>query len=183
MAYDFSTFKKKAKETEEWLKGELSILRTGRATPALVENIKVDYYGSKTALKAVSAISVEDARTLRIKPWDSDSIMAIEQAVRASELGIQPVIDKDTIRIIFPELTQERRKTLLKVLGDKLEQSKISLRSEREDVWRDIQDKEKEGKISEDEKYRHKEDLQKLVDETSKRLEEIAARKEGEIKI
>src|SRR3989344_1652615 len=107
MAYDFSTFKKKAKETEEWLKGELSILRTGRATSALVENIKVDYYGSKTALKAVSAINVEDARTLRVKPWDNDSIMAIEQAIRASELGIQPAIDKDTIRIIFPELTQE----------------------------------------------------------------------------
>lgn len=180
--YDFSNIKKRVTETENWFKEETSLLRTGRATPALVENIRVDYYGSKSPLKSVASISVEDVRTLRVKPWDSEAIMQIEQAVRASELGIQPITEKDVVRIIFPELTEERRKSLLKILYDKLEEAKISLRRERDDVWRDIQDKEREGEISEDEKYRYKDELQEIIDMAGKQFEEIADKKETEIK-
>jgi len=180
--YDFSKIKKRAEETQNWFKEEISLLRTGRATPALVENIKVDYYGSKSPLKGVASISVEDVRTLRVKPWDRESIMQIEQAVRASELGIQPITENDTVRIIFPELTEERRKSLLKLLNDKLEEAKISLRRERDEIWRDIQDKEREGEISEDDKYRHKDELQKIIDDAGEELEATAKKKEVEIK-
>lgn len=182
MNYDFSKFKKRVTETEEWLKGEASLLRTGRATPALVENIKVDLYGAKNPLKGVASISVEDARTLVARPWDSDSLMPIEQAVRASELGVQAIVEKDFVRIIFPELTEERRQSLLKVLREKLEEARVSLRGEREDVWRDVQEKERRGEVSEDEKFRFKDELQKLVDDSNKRMGEIADKKEIEIK-
>ena len=181
MPYDLSPVKKKLPEIKEWLKKELSLLRTGRASPALLDNIVVDYYGAKQPLKHLGAISAEDARTLRIKPWDVSLIHQIEQEIRYSDLGLQPIAEKDSLRIIFPELTQERRRTLLKITGEKLEQARISLRKLRDEHWRDIQDKEREGKISEDEKFRLKEELQKLVDGTVKEMEEMVSAKEKEI--
>lgn len=181
-SYDFSKFNKKADETEEWFKNEISLLRTGRATPALIENIKVDYYGAKNPLKGIASISVEDARTLKVKPWDTEVILPIEQAIRASNLGIQGITEKDVVRVIFPELTEERRKALLKVLSEKLEESKISLRKERESIWRDVQDKEKNGEISEDDKFHLKDELQKLVDQLTKKLEGLTSAKEKELK-
>ncbi len=180
--YDFTKFKNKAADTEEWFRGEIALLRTNRATPALVENMKVDYYGTKSPLKSVASISVEDARTLVVKPWDTDSIMPVEQAIRSSDLGVQAIVEKDMVRVIFPELTEERRKSLLKILSDKLEEARVSLRGEREEIWRDIQEKEKEGEISEDEKFRYKDELQKMIDESNKKLQDIADKKETEIK-
>lgn len=180
--YDFSNFKKSVEETEEWFKNEADLLRTGRATPALIENIKVDYYGAKNLLKSIASISVEDARTLRVKPWDMEAIMPIEQAVGASELGVQAITEKDLIRVVFPELTEERRQSLLKLLREKLEEAKISLRREREEVWRDIQDKEKDKEISEDDKFRFKDALQDFTGGAVKKLEEISSKKEEEIK-
>jgi ribosome recycling factor len=182
MNYDFSRTKNRIEEVEDWFKNEISLLRTGRASPALVENIQVDYYGTKSPLKSIASISVEDARTLAIKPWDKEAILPIQQAVGGSELGVQAVPEKDVLRIIFPELTEERRESLLKLLKDKLEEARISLRREREEVWRDIQDKEKEKEISEDDKFRLKDELQELVDGGVKKLEEIASRKEKEVK-
>lgn len=182
MAYDFSKFKNKATDTEEWFRGEIALLRTSRATPALIENIKVDYYGSKSPLKSVASISVEDAKTLVVRPWDTDSLMPIEQAVGASDLGVQAITEKDMIRVIFPDLTEERRQSLLKLLREKLEEARISLRREREEVWRDVQDKEREGEISEDDKFRCKDELQKMIDDASKKLQDVADKKETEIK-
>ena len=167
---------------EAWFKDEIALLRTGRASPVLVENIKVDYYGAKNQLKTIAAISAEDARTLRVRPWDAESLPQIEYAVRNSELGLQAIVDRDAVRIIFPELTEERRTALLKILSEKLEDARISLRREREEVWRDIQDKEREGEMSEDDKYRYKDELQKIVDESGKTLEVMALKKETEIK-
>ncbi|PIS13334.1 MAG: ribosome recycling factor [Candidatus Tagabacteria bacterium CG09_land_8_20_14_0_10_41_14] len=181
MMYDFSKIKKRIEEIEQWFRDEISLLRTGRATPALVENIKIDYYGTKTPLKGVAAISVEDARTLRVKPWDTEIIMNIEAAVRSSDLGVQAITEKDTVRIPFPELTEERRKSLLKILSEKLEEARISMRRERDEIWKDIQDGEREGVLSEDEKYRHKDDLQDIIDKAVKKFEEIASRKQREI--
>ncbi|MFH1979415.1 MAG: ribosome recycling factor [Patescibacteria group bacterium] len=182
MTYDFSKYKQHIDKTENWFKDEISLLRTGRATPALIEGIKVDYYGAKNPLKAVASISVEDARTLRVKPWDFDAISQIEQAIRASELGVQPLVDKDMIRVVFPELTEERRKSLLKLLSVKLEEAKISLRREREDIWKEVQNKEHAGELSEDDKFRLKDELQKMIDGATKNLEELASKKEQEIK-
>lgn len=181
MVYDLSPIKKKLPEIEDWLKKELSLLRTGRASPALLDNINVDYYGAKQPLKHVGAISTEDARTLRIRPWDISLIRQIEQEIRNSSLGLSAIAEKDSVRVIFPELTQERRKALIKAVSEKLEQARISLRKIRDEYWRDIQDKEREGKISEDDKYRLKDDLQELVDATMKNLEQMSETKEKEI--
>jgi ribosome recycling factor len=181
MAYDFSLFQKRAVEIIGWFKEEIALLRTGRASPALVENINVESYGAKTPLKHVAAISVEDARTLRIQPWDSALLEPIEKAIRSSELGLQPVVDKQSVRLILPELTQERRSALVKILGEKLENAKVSLRQLRDEIWRDIQDKERQKEISEDDKFRFKDDLQKKMDDFSKELEDLAEKKRKEI--
>jgi len=182
MTYDFTKFKKKVADTEEWFKSESALLRTGRATPALIENIKVDCYGGKSPLKGVASISVEDARTLIVKPWESDSALQVEQAVRSSDLGVQAISEKGFVRVIFPELTEERRRALLKILGEKLEESKVSVRVVREEIWRDVQEKERKGEISEDDKFRYKDELQKMVDDFNKKLKDISDKKEAEIK-
>ncbi len=181
MNYDFTQFKKKTADIEEWLKRELSFLRTSRASPSLIDNVGVNYYGQKTPVKHLAAIDVEDARTLRIRPWDSSLIQQIEQEIRFSELGLQPIVEKDSIRVIFPELTEERRKNLLKILSKKLEEARIVVRQARDECSRDIQNKEKDGRISEDEKFRFKDDLQKLVDESMSKLENLSSAKEKEI--
>lgn len=181
MAYDFSSIKNDSEEIKEWLKKETSSLRTGRATPALVENIMVDSYGTRTPLKHIASISVEDARTIRITPWDAGVLKNIEQSISASNLGIQPIADKQSIRVALPELTEERRKSLIKLLGEKLEEAKVSLKLKREEEWKDIQEKERAGEISEDDKFRHKEELQKIIDKVSADMEEIAKNKEKEI--
>ncbi|NOY35746.1 MAG: ribosome recycling factor [bacterium] len=180
--YDFSKIKNRGEEIKEWLKKEYSVLRTGMATPALVENLPVDSYGVKTPLKHIAAISVEDARTIRISPWDASSLKDIEKAIAVSNLGVQPIADKETIRVALPELTEERRKSLVKILNEKLEEAKISLRQERDEIWKDIQEKERAGEITEDDKYRFKDDLQEIVDGIVKDLEAAAKRKEEEIK-
>ncbi len=182
MSYNFSQIKKEAEEVKEWFKKECSVLRTGRATPALVENLLVESYGSRTPLKHIAAIGVEDAKTLRISPWDSSSIKDIEKAITVSNLGVQPIADKDSVRIRLPDLTEERRSSLVKILYEKLEEAKISLKLKRDEVWKDIQEKQREAEITEDEKYRYKDDLQKIIDEAVEGLEEMAERKEEEIK-
>lgn len=181
MIYDFSSLKKKLTEIKEWLKKELSLLRTSRASPNLLDNIHINYYGQNTPIKHLSVITTEDARALRIKPWDTSLIPAIEQEIKYSDLGLQAVVDKDSVRVIFPELTQERRRALLKVVSEKLEEARISVRQIRDEYWRDIQNKERESEISEDDKYRLKDELQKIVDEITENFEEMGALKEKEI--
>lgn len=181
MPYDLSPLQKKLPEIEAWLKKELSLLRTGRASPALLDNINIDYYGAKQPLKHIGAINIEDVRTLRIRPWDVSLIPQIDQAIRNAGMGLQAIAEKDSVRVIFPELTEERRKALLKVVSEKLEEARISIRKIRDEYWRGIQGKEREGKISEDEKFRLKDDLQELIDESQKRMEEMVKMKEKEI--
>lgn len=181
MVYDLSELKRKLPEIKNWLKAELALLRTGRASPALLDGIHINYYGQMTPLKHIAAISIEDARTLRVKPWDNTMIHQIEAEIRTSGLGFSPVAEKDSLRVVFPELTEERRKSLLKVVGEKLEESRISLRKLRDEYWSDIQKEEREGNISEDAKFRAKDELQKLVDGTNKELESMAEAKEKEI--
>ncbi len=179
--YNFSSFKTKLGEVEEWLGREYLGVRTGKASPAVLDNVMVDSYGSKTPLKHVAAIGTEDARTIRVTPWDKSQLNAIQTAIDVANLGLSVSPDETGLRVIFPVLTEERRKMLIKIMGEKLEDARISVRKEREKIWADIQAEEKAGKLSEDEKFKAKDELQKLIDEANKKLEDLSKRKETEI--
>lgn len=181
MAYDFAVLKKKISETEDWLKRELGTVRTGRASPALLDHIRVDSYGSKLPLNQVGSVSVEDARTIRITPWDSSQIKEIEKALNGADLGVSVSVDDRGCRVAFPALTAERRVGLVKIAKAKLEDARIALRGARDDTWNDLQKKEKDGDLSEDDKFRGKEDMQKLIDAGNKSLDELFKKKELEI--
>ena len=163
------------------LKTEIASLRTGRATVALVEDIKVDYYGTPTPLKAIASISAPEARQLVIQPWDKNAIQPIERALQSSSLGLHPVTDREAIRLSVPPLTEERRKELAKLLGRSLEDARIKVRKEREEALKEVDRREKQKEISEDEKFRQKGELQRVVDEYNKMIEEAGRMKEKEI--
>ncbi len=181
MAYNFANFKNSSKEVEEWLKREMSGIRTGRATPAILDNVRVEAYGSEMPVNQLANVSVEDARMLRITPWDMSQSKAIEKAISTSDLGLSVSVDDKGLRVSFPELTSERRLSLVKIAKQKLEDAKVTLRGEREKVLKDIDKQEKEGGMGEDEKFRLKAELQKLVDDSTKLLEEVFSKKEKEI--
>lgn len=164
-------------EVLERLKEELASLRTGRATPALVEDLEVEYYGAKQPLKTLAAISVPEPRQILIAPWDKGAMEPIQKAIQTSNLGMNPIADNTGIRLTVPQLTEERRRDLLKLMGQKLEEGKIAVRRTREEA---IKQSEKSG-ASRDELFRTKNEVQKLVDETNKAIEEIGAHKEKEI--
>ena len=163
------------------LKNEISVLRTGRATPALVEDIIVEAYGIKQPLKAVASISVADAKTLNIDPWDKGLTQAVEEAIRKSDIGINPVNDGTLIRLPLPELTAERRADLIKILHKKLEEARISVRKIREDIRGEIDKKEKAKEISEDEKYDFQDELDEVVQKYNKKIKKVGEEKEVEI--
>jgi len=179
--YDFSKLNNDSSKVADWLKNELGVIRAGRANPQLVEEIKIDYYGSPTPIKHIATITIQDAKTIIIQPWDKKSIPLIEKAISVSQAGVNPISDGDKVRVSLPELTGERRTQLTKLVGEKLEEAKISLRKLRASTLDDIDEKEKNKQISEDEKFRLKDELQKKVDEATKRLEDIADKKKLEI--
>ena len=181
MQYNFSDFKVKLKKVEEFLSKEYSQLSTGRASPMVLDSVSVEVYGAYQSIKNIASISIEDPKTLRIAPWDKNQVKMIEKAILTADLGLSVATDENGIRVIFPQLTTETREKLVKILKEKLEEARIAVRQEREIVWNDIQDKEKEGKMSEDDKFRAKEDLQKIIDEMNKKLEAIFEKKEKEI--
>ncbi|MFC1730656.1 ribosome recycling factor [candidate division KSB1 bacterium] len=181
MTYDFSPLKQKITDTDEWLKKEFQGIRTGRATPTLLDNIQVESFGARVPLNQVGNVGVEDARTLRVNIWNVEQIKDVEKAITDANLGVGVSPDESGVRVTFPELTAERRDTLIKISKDKLEEARISLRNERDNVWGDIQKQEKDGEMSEDEKFRYKDEMQKLVDDGNKALEELGNKKEIEI--
>ncbi len=181
MESNIQNFKKKIEEIKEWLKKEFSSIRTGRATSAILDSVTVDSYGSKMHINQIANITNEDARTLRIIPWDRTQLKSIENAISSSGLGISVSVDEKGIRVIFPDLTSETRTSLLKIAKTKLEEARISVRTERDKVWSDAQEKEKNKEIGEDEKYTIKEKLQKIIDETNKELDLIYEKKKNEI--
>lgn len=182
MPYSLSTLEEQFRKIKAWLIAELGVLRTGRANPAMVKNVSVDYHGVKTNLENLASIRIQDAHTLVIQPWDKGTIEAIEHAIRSSSIGFQPITDKEVVRLILPELTGERREALLKIVGGKLEDARISLRKVRDEVWKDIQEQERAGTIREDEKFHLKEKLQKHIDEFNQEFEELVRRKQIEIR-
>lgn len=165
----------------EHFKEELNQVRTGRASTALVENLLVDYYGAKSPLKQVASITVPEPRSITIAPWDKDSLVNIEKAIRESQLNLNPNNDGQVIRINIPALTEDRRKELIKVLNQKAENARIALRKQREEAWEEIQKMEKEGKIGEDDKFAGKDKLQELIDGYNTKIEEIRAKKEQDV--
>jgi len=165
----------------EHLVHEISSLRTGRATPAIVEDVKVEAYGSVQEIKALASISVTDAKTITVQPWDRGVLQPIETAIRNSDLGLSPVNDGTLIRLSLPDLTTERRNELVKVLSKKLEEARIAVRKIREDIRSQIEKAEKAKEIPEDEKYGLQDDLEEMVKDYNDRIRKIGEEKEVEI--
>ena len=176
-------FEKRGKEIVQWLQDEYAGIRTGQATPALLDSIKVESYGSMLPLNQVGSVGIEDARTLRISPWDAGSIASIETAIREANLGVSVSTDSSGLRVIFPELTSDRRDQLLKLAKSKLEDARVSVRTARDEIMKDLDTQQKEGEISEDEKYTKKDAVQEQVDAVNKELEELYKKKEAEISL
>ncbi len=166
---------------EEWLKKEIQQIRTSQASPAILDAVKVESYGAPVGIKELAAITVEGARTIRITPWDKSQAKEIEKAIAAANLGVSVVADDQGLRVNFPDLTSERRTAIAKIAKEKMEESKKQVRSHRDVVVRDLQAKEKAGTMGKDDTFRGTKDVQKIVDDTNKKLEEAYTRKEKEI--
>jgi ribosome recycling factor len=176
MAFDIIDFKKSAADKVTWLQTELQGLRTGRATPALLDSVSLEVYGSRMKLPQVANITVEDARTLYVNPWDKGQVKEIEKAITVADLGVSVGSDDKGIRVSFPELTAERRQQLMKLVRSKMEEARVQLKTARAKA---IADAEKD--VSEDQAKRLKDEIQKVVDETNVKLEEVAEKKEKEL--
>lgn len=181
MAYDFNSFKKQLQGVEEWIKKEFSQIRTGLASPNILDGVKVEVYGAISGIKELASIVIEGPRTLRISPWDKNQTKDIEKAINVANLGLSVVVDDAGLRINFPELTSDRRKDIAKLAKDKLEEAKKQVRGHRDVVIKDLQNKEKEGGYGKDEIFRLKNEVQKIVDEVNKKLDEHYVRKEKEV--
>ena len=160
---------------------ECNKIRTGRANPGIVENLMIDYYGTKTPLKQIANISIPEARQIMIQPWDKGALGSIETAIRESDLGLNPGNDGLGIRLVLPQLTEETRRDLVKVLNNRAEEARIAVRNIREEIWKEIVDLEKSGSISEDDKFTGKDTLQKKIDEYNQKIEDIRKKKEADI--
>ena len=163
------------------LKHEMNSIRAGRANPQLLDNIKVDYYGTPTPVAQVANISAPEPRMLVISPWDPKMIPPIEKAIRVSDLGINPLNDGKIIRLVIPELTEERRKELVKTVSHHGEEAKIAIRNIRRDANEHLKKLEKEGDITQDELKRYEEDVQRLTDRHAAMVEDVLRDKEKEI--
>ncbi len=166
----------------EYYRKEMQRVRSGRASASLVEDVTVDCFGSKMQLKQLAAISCPEARQIVIQPWSKEYLESIEKALSKAELGAMPTVDGTIIRIDMPALTAEFRERLLVQVSKKAEEVRQTLRKWRDEAWKELQEKERAGDISEDDKFRGKEELEKLIEEYQKQIEEIKERKGREIK-
>lgn len=163
------------------LENDLGAIRTGRASPGLVERLPVDYYGTNTPMIQLASISVPEPRQLLIRPFDPASLKDIERAIMASDLGLTPNNDGKVIRLTIPQLTEERRKELVKIVHNRMEETRVRIRNIRRDMIKDVRDFEKEGMISEDDQERGEKDLQDLTDKFNEKVEAIGEKKQKEI--
>lgn len=171
----------KMTKTCEALKRDYATLRAGRATPALLDKIQVDYYGAPTPINQMANISAPESRLLLIQPWDKSVIGTIEKAILKSDLGLNPNNDGSVIRIAIPQLTEERRKDLVKIVKKKAEEGKVAIRNIRRELNDDIKELEKSHEVSEDDAKRGLDDAQKLTEKYVKKVDEITEVKEAEI--
>lgn len=175
MSYNTTNFKIELKKIEEWLSKEYASVHTGKATPMVLDSIMVESYGSRMPIKNVASVSIEDPKTLRIAPWDKNQIKDIESAIMEANLGLSVVSDSDGVRAIFPMLTTENRAKLAKILKERLEDARISVRKIRQEEMDTTTD------LPEDEMKRAKDEIQKCVDEANSNLEGIFAKKESDV--
>ena len=168
-------------KTEESLQHQFGAIRTGKASPALVENITVEYYGTQSRIRDIAGISAPEPRLLVIQPWEASLIKEIEKAIQKSDLGLNPSNDGKIIRLIFPELNEERRKELTKKARKDAEDAKVAVRSIRRDAIEQVKKLKKDSLITEDDQRKAEEDAQKLTDKAIKEIDTIAAAKEKEI--
>ncbi|AFK86820.1 MULTISPECIES: ribosome recycling factor [Thermoanaerobacterium] len=171
----------KMKKSIAVLKNELMSIRAGRANPALLDRISIDYYGTMTPINKLATITAPEPKVIIIQPWDTSKISEIEKAIQKSDLNINPTSDGKIIRLVFPDLTEERRKELVKLVHKKGEEAKVAVRQIRRDANDAIKKMDKNGEISEDEKLKSEENVQKLTDKYIKEIDKILEQKEKEI--
>jgi ribosome recycling factor len=171
----------KMEKAIEVFANELKGIRTGRATAGLVENIRAEYYGAPTPLKQLASISIPDPRLIMIKPFDATAVQNVEKAIQKSDLGITPQSDGKVIRLTIPPLSEERRKQLAKMVKEIGEKARVSIRNVRRDALKKGDDEEKSGSITEDDKFKLKDEIKKLTEDSEKKVDEVLARKTEEI--
>jgi ribosome recycling factor len=171
----------KMKKTLKVYKEELNNTRAGRANPALLDKITVDYYGTQTPLNQIASISAPEPRTLLIQPWDANSIPNIEKAIMKSDLGLTPSSDGKVIRLIIPQLTEERRKEIIKTLKKTTENAKVAIRNERREANEQLKKMEKDGELTKDDLKKAEEDVQKITDKYIEEIDKLMANKEREL--
>ena len=179
--YDFKNFDTELQEVVNWLQKELASIRTGRATVTLLDSIFVEAYGSKMPLNQVASISQEDPKTLNVHPFDASQASLVEKALNEADLGVSVSNSSTGIRVIFPELTSERRELLIRQANLKLEDARVSVRSKRDEIKKAIQEEKKSGDFSDDDERRSEEQMQNKVDLVNDKLEEMFNHKEKEI--
>lgn len=181
MAYDFTKFKGKIKESQDWLTKEFTNIRTGRASSAILDSVRVESYGNMMSLPQVAQVVPEDAQSIRISPWDKSLTKEIEKSILAANLGVSVTVDDKGVRVIFPSLTSERREQIMKIAKDKLEEAKKRVRVTRDDLMKEFQVMEKSGGVGKDDVFRYKAEAQKIIDGANKTLDEAYGKKEKEI--
>lgn len=178
---DYKIYSDKMKKTSEVLSQQFASVRAGRANAAVLDQITVEYYGTPTPIQQVASISVPDPRTLTIQPWDASVLKGIEKAILASDLGINPQNDGRIIRLVFPQLTEERRKELVKVVKKYGEDAKVAIRNIRRDAMDAFKKQQKKSEITEDDLKNIEKDLQKLTDDSIKEIDALTSKKEKEL--
>lgn len=181
MAYNFTAFNASVKTTENWLHTEYGNIRTGRASISFLDQVRVEAYGEMSPLSNVASVGIEDVKTIRISPWDTSLVRAIEKGIVAADLGVSTVVDDKGIRVIFPDLTGERRTQLVKLAKMKLEEAKVQLRQARASANDDMMAQKKEGTMTEDDVIRAKKELDLLMSNASNALDTIFNKKEQEV--
>ncbi|MBV9357300.1 MAG: ribosome recycling factor [Chloroflexi bacterium] len=165
----------------EVLQDDLGSVRTGRATPALLDRVQVDYYGSPTPVNALATVSAPEPRLIVIQPWDKSMLAGIEKAIQKSDLGINPTNDGQVLRLALPQLTEERRKGLVKQVSQRAEEARVAVRNCRRDAIDHVRKAEKDGGISSEDQHRTQDRLQKLTDQFIKQIDDVARKKETEV--
>lgn len=173
--------KKRLEEVVDWLQKEFASIRTGQANPGLLDGVKVEAYGTYMSIQQVGSVSIEDARTLRVSVWDNSQVSPLEKAIREADLGVSVVGDGTGLRVIFPELTSERRVQLVKLAKSKMEDARIAVRAVRDEAMKELERAFKASEISEDDKFTNKETIQKAVEDTNNKLESLCGAKEREL--
>lgn len=181
MSTDYAEYNDKMTKTTEALSSQFASVRAGRANPAVLDKIQVEYYGTMTPINQVGTVSAPDARTLLIQPWDTAALKSVERAIQASDLGINPQNDGRAIRLVFPQLTEERRKELVRQVKKYAEDTKVAIRNIRRDAIEKFKAQKKKSEITEDDLKDVEKDLQKLTDDFIKEIDNLAAKKEKEL--